>query len=268
MSKLFNYYESYRRKPGAATAGQISTIVKGLATSALSPRSLVHETFDAVSQKVEFPFNEPSVLPAVFDLAQRLNPTLGQYDFVVGEDTSGRVPALLFRRLVNMRRAEMNLPNAKLGFLNGRYDGDPLPKGTYTQATPGSRALIVSEFICSGGSVRRVYNLVRQDRDATTIDIASLGKLETPYALYGLPVTLYVAAQHGERSIDNILYSSFEPRVKLITGVVKPPTDSPHTVRVAYQPEVRQATTRVRQDIRTVVEALYPLLPPLGVQSS
>lgn len=98
------------------------------------------------------------------------------YEAIVGEDTSGRLPALVLGGVINARRQSLGLERAAMRFVSGRAI-DPLPPNFMPEPTARkARALIVSEYICSGTSVMTVYEgLAEPDLwDPAAMDIAAV----------------------------------------------------------------------------------------------
>jgi hypothetical protein len=130
---------------------------------------------DNQPRELSYPFSEPEVVKGLFDLARQTHKNAGKYDVIIGEDTSGRLPALFMREVITRRRAELGLPRAAMRFVSGRIEED-LPEGFLPPlATPDSRALIVSEYIFTGHSILGVHKAITKSREKARIDIASLG---------------------------------------------------------------------------------------------
>jgi hypothetical protein len=140
--------------------------------------------------RVHEPFNHESVLRAMIGLAEQMGPTLGDYDFIVGDDASGRLPALFVRELVNMRRAELGLPQATMRFVRGRALAVEANAETFTSeeflpdpSTPEARAVIVTEHMEGGGTVAQIYEKIAWTRDKGLVDIASINSDQTDFEL-------------------------------------------------------------------------------------
>lgn len=121
----------------------------------LSPDQ-VQQKLDDLRQNVRHPFNAIGIMSVMFEVAEQLNPSLASYDLVVGDDVSGRLPAILYWRLANARRLQNGLPRASIRFINGRWgrNGDLLPDCAFRpEPADGSRSLIVTEHIQTGASV-------------------------------------------------------------------------------------------------------------------
>ena len=80
-----------------------------------------------------------------------------QYDRIVGEDTSGRYPALIIGEAINGIRQHYGLEPAKRSFISGKIPYKEQPKWPYDS---DEKMLIVTEYISSGGSSARVLGAV------------------------------------------------------------------------------------------------------------
>jgi hypothetical protein len=209
---------------------------------------------------VHAPFEDRVVMDALFGLAQRLHPVMTEYSTIVGDDVGGRLPALLYGRLINQVRAESHAPSAQLYFLNGKYRGDLLdtefPKA---KSNPG-RTLIMTEYVRSGRSVINLYQKVsaRQPRDH--IDIAAVG-MRSGYTSEIIKSHMHPASRYfmvrGTQAVEDHLYGS---KVVQQSGVRKV-YEGLYTRR---QPEGVYAEAVVRQarnDIAYIAGTFYEMLP-------
>ena len=106
------------------------------------------------------------VVDGVERILAMVGPSLvrGDYGLIVGEDTSGRLPALLVARAVRQARRAAGLTPPPMVFLQGagRAPAERELTGLTTAfaarrhlidaAQPGSRALIITEFVGAGRS--------------------------------------------------------------------------------------------------------------------
>lgn len=74
-----------------------------------------------------------------------------KFTTIVGEDTSGRIPALIIGKAINIVRERKGLPKARRVFVSGRTYNDVDPH--YQAFGDDDKALLITEFISSGGSV-------------------------------------------------------------------------------------------------------------------
>jgi hypothetical protein len=216
----------------------------------------VMDSLSELSTKVSHPFTAGVVVRTMFDLAERLNPGMANYDLVVGDDTSGRLPAILYWRLINKRRNESGLPPAACRFMSGRYLGDsapPLP----IESTPGSRALIITEWIQTSSSVKTIYDAVKKIRDGSRIDIGSLGRANDKALDLGHGSAVFAADNSPNDQIDHHLYG---PAIRQHIGVHKSWGDL-HSKRLGPIAFSAMLSNKARADIQTIADTIYPLLP-------
>jgi hypothetical protein len=95
-----------------------------------------------------------------------------EYDVIIGEDTSGRYPALVMGATINHVRTARGLTPVQRLFVSGRINNDYfLPRW---QLNPGDKALVVTEYVHAGESTGRLYNLIMAQTDRAP-DFAVLG---------------------------------------------------------------------------------------------
>ena len=124
------------------------------------------------------PFNKDCVISALYEVSSQIWPQADAYDLVVGEDTSGRLSALVIRGVVNAKRSAIGVPAAKIRFISGQIDV-PLPNGFLPEPEDEqSRALIVSEYVETGTSISRVRDSMADTHvwDRGSIDTASISQ--------------------------------------------------------------------------------------------
>lgn len=83
-----------------------------------------------------------------------------KFTTIVGEDTSGRIPALIMGKAINIVRQKQGLQPARRVFLSGRILEDDLPD--FCGNGPDDKALLITEYICSGKSARRSIAALRR----------------------------------------------------------------------------------------------------------
>jgi hypothetical protein len=190
----------------------------------------------------------------MFKLAEQINPNLANYDLIVGDDTSGRLPALLYWRLANARRRDLGVQNASIRFMNGRY-GRAMPADTFPpDSTDSSRALIVTEYVSSGSAALRIYNAVGAQRRKNQVDIAAVDTGRKSLFLES-GSTFYFVENIGNYGASANLYGG-----NLSAKGVNKGSDSPHSYR-SLDPLQPEAVQRARQDIEMIADEFYHLLP-------
>ncbi len=89
----------------------------------------------------------------------------GEFGMVIGDDTTGRIPARFIHSFINSWNDAHNLPRIPLVFIQGTSSGDQLPKLRHAldqrahllaKRLPDTRALVVTEGISTGGSIARL----------------------------------------------------------------------------------------------------------------
>lgn len=80
----------------------------------------------------------------------------GEYTTIVGEDTSGRIPALIIGKAINILRQRQGLPKARQVFMSGRISKVASPD-FYAQSDD-DKALLITEYILTGGSAQNTLN--------------------------------------------------------------------------------------------------------------
>jgi hypothetical protein len=83
-----------------------------------------------------------------------------KFTTIVGEDTSGRIPALILAKAVNIIRERHGLPRARRLFVSGRISEDRVPH--FESLGDDDHALVVTEYICSGGSVNNALHALNR----------------------------------------------------------------------------------------------------------
>lgn len=213
--------------------------------------------WNSLARHVQDPFADEAVLGAMYSVAEQLNPDLVSYDLIIGDDTSGRLPALLYRRLINDRRREQNLPGASTRFVNGRFYYE-FPSGLLPPAsTDTSRALIVTESVCSGDSIMRIYDRSSKQRDAARLDVATVGTWKSNISLE--PGSRFIVGSSQDIEVlDSKLYDrSDEARArKGVTKIYGPL----HSKRLAKGDFDMQRVGRARKDIALIADHFGALL--------
>lgn len=171
------------------------------------------------------PFNDERVAGAFFDLASQLALRFADYDLVLGDDTSGRLAAIVMHRVASNIRLEENLPKPALRFAASAIAKHAHKPGFITSpASPDSRVLIVSEGIASGGSVEGLGRIIAKGgRAMDHIDVACIGTFDE----YDLPnpiegASLYIGDTRPTTSMDSSAATLLRgPQSRRYKGVAK-----------------------------------------------
>lgn len=129
------------------------------------------------------------MIPDLARLLLELEPDLASYDTIISDDSSGRLPSLLFRKIINKKRQALDLPRVKVSFIsNGRSQGDrpdlrairlmKLCRFFEKKREEIGRALLVTEYIDSGNSINGLVRVL----EAAGIDF-DLAAISTRYEI-------------------------------------------------------------------------------------
>ncbi|MGC8461871.1 MAG: phosphoribosyltransferase [Candidatus Dormibacteria bacterium] len=184
-----------------------------------------------------------------------------EYGFIVGDDTSGRVPTLLIAKAINAYRTELNLKKLPVVFIEGTkrpHTKEQIQSFTararFLNGIPaGKRALIVTECVGGGNNVQSIMERVRDlgfASDVATLGGASHTELASLIAQgYWRQGTRGFSADGDSNLLmDRSELSGLNPRRKF----------DPHPVIKGK--EQRQALEATRSDIRSVTPFLKQYL--------
>lgn len=184
-----------------------------------------------------------------------------EYGFIVGDDTSGRVPTLLIAKAINAYRTELNLKKLPVVFIEGTkrpHTKEQIQSFTararFLNGIPaGKRALIVTERVGGGNNVRSIMERVRDLGFAT--DVATLGGARNTELASLIAQGYWRQGTRGFSAdgdanllMDHSEFSGLNPRRKF----------DPHPVIKGK--EHRQALEETRNDIRSVTPFLTQYL--------
>jgi adenine/guanine phosphoribosyltransferase-like PRPP-binding protein len=112
----------------------------------------------------------------------------GEYSVILGEDASGRLPALLFRQILKTLYKEKDLPPPETRFFAGQRIGDPaqrekivkefknfIEKSGAKETAENKKILVVSDIIQTGKNLFPFTNTLRAMK--INFDIAAIGFL-------------------------------------------------------------------------------------------
>ncbi|MGC8461961.1 MAG: hypothetical protein ACP5OR_09035 [Candidatus Dormibacteria bacterium] len=147
-------------------------------------RRTISEMTSALRMAMEFRREEiPSILTGMVHLLRQLSSRIraDQYSVIIGDDTSGRIPALMVARAINAYRTSVGLPKLPVRFVEGtseqRSKGQSRAFGKFDALfaglDPSKKALIVTESISGGKSVASI--LEQCSMRGVCGDIATLG---------------------------------------------------------------------------------------------
>ncbi len=151
-------------------------------------RDAIREMAPELRMAMEYRREEiPTILPGMVHLLRQLSSRIraDQYSVIIGDDTSGRIPALMVARAVNAYRTSIGLPKLPVRFVEGT--SEQKAKGQrnafrkfdtlFAGLDPAKKALIVTESISGGRSVASILD--RCTERGIGGDIATLGGTTT-----------------------------------------------------------------------------------------
>jgi hypothetical protein len=136
------------------------------------------ERVSILSKSMDPPFRSPTNLTCMYQLAEELQPHFTEYDTLVCDDTSGRLPTLVYRKIINKARADAGLPPVKTFFVNGSNTNlwaHPIAKNF---EAPAGRTLLLTEFMCSGKAALSMYHAFTRHNPEAAVDMATVGVYE------------------------------------------------------------------------------------------
>jgi hypothetical protein len=216
------------------------------------------EQIEELCKELDFPFRSPTAVTCMYELAEQLQPHLAEYSRIVGDDTSGRLPALVYRKLINQARAKAGLPPAQTFFIAG--SGEQLWREYFPElASPfEGRTLVVTEYTSSGRSPAEMYYSLASHTPEHEVDFAMIGAEE------GAAEVVKESTEAGSRIfignegsiVASLLYHPGRVEYK---GVFKRAGDA-RAVRQPKEYYDGAAVARARQDAARIAEKFGELL--------
>jgi hypothetical protein len=214
---------------------------------------IVQEQIEKICEECNFPFVEESTVGALYSLAEKLQPHLTEYDRMIIDDTSGRVPGLIYRQLINEAREAAGLPKVNVIFVNGvspELETAPSP-----QPGLGGRTLIFTEYSQTAYSLEKLHNALKQHELEVAVDIAAVSinshvtesfREKFPYA-----ETRFFVGLIGSGAGDLYVRRPYR-------GVAKIPTEL-HARRAQRLKGSRAEVNRARQDVAHIARVFSKL---------
>ncbi|HPW34658.1 MAG TPA: hypothetical protein PK367_02800 [Candidatus Paceibacterota bacterium] len=189
----------------------------------------------------------------------------GQYSVIIGEDCSGRIPTLIFSRIINKIYDGRNINHPSVyfiagskGFSSNPNDFEPKVKAISdfvekikVKMKKGSKILIVTDTISTGSSL------------APLID--ALKRFDVDYEI--ATITLRELDEDDKRLIDGKIFNGgrvFTPQIykkNNLSGVYKVPTDLHSNVLMSIESS-RDSVNRARQDVVTLADEISKKFVP------
>lgn len=170
------------------------------------------------------------IQPQLASLLEQLAPGIraDRYGVIVGDDTSGRVPALILREAINRYRTSKGLPKLPVVFVPGRGGRNSWSSGPYhhrmeqsgsriAEAAAGKAVLLVTDYIATGETL--IFFLDSFHRMGLPVHCAALSS--SPYEHERSPSLVRTLA-----NTDAIFVGSVRPRLDIdgnhgVSGVRK-----------------------------------------------
>ena len=211
-----------------------------------------------MTEKLHPPFNTEAVISAFSNLAEAIKPFLHNYNVIIGDDVSGRLPTLVIANLAGKRRRQMGLSNPSVFFINAGASitlaGRPeitLPKiaGIISQhRSPNQNILIVTEFVGTGASLAALANEFR--RQGIIPDLCVLNSHNDPALIDSLKgYRIYCGS--SKNNVGSLFYKN-----TALTGVKSPFTSS-IAARLLLTPDGRAQVIQAREDMKTIANEVW-----------
>lgn len=165
----------YKAELGVPPAEQIISSYQG-SHPAVKPVDL-SPIKTSLNQRI---FSNDQVLKQYEKFPSHIGSHAHEYDLVVADDTSGRLPGIVAWRYINYLRHWRGLEHAKLGFVTP-IGAAPSPHFYRTVSCSTGVALIVTERIGFGDSVRKISKCI-PNRPVDILTIQNVHQLVLPWA--------------------------------------------------------------------------------------
>lgn len=182
---------------------------------------------------------------AVFNDAEK-------FGAIIGEDTSGRFPALIIGKAINIIRERKGLPKARRLFVSGRA-GMTTPE--YEASGDHDRALLITEYICTGTSVSEARDALYQ-AGFLNVDVAALERYHDDENNISLAKSNYYFGDY--RTYTASAGDRFYGIPSWYKGVIKSDGE-PHANRASYGPYGTTKLNALRRDIDYFAEELVDI---------
>jgi hypothetical protein len=233
-----------------------SNLLERVATGEVNAEEVINAQLQKLTQECEFPFTMESTIAALYSLAEQLQPHLLEYDRMIVDDVSARVPSIIYYQLINEARLTAGLPRMRRFLVNGRLPAIGMDR-TVEAYSPEGRTLIFTEYSYTGSSLQRLYDALKEREPEADVDMAIIGMdTQAPFdvgASTPESLTFFVGhADHAGGGALDLLAS------KLYPGVVKL-RNEPEPYRWPRRYREQWAVNRSREDARHIAEAFSRL---------
>ncbi len=200
---------------------------------------------------------EPYIKDLLLELKENLEQ--GKYQLIIGEDASGRIPALIMKKCVDHIYHKAGKSVIPLRFVAGFGRSQPSSTGEYDKMAilkenlsefKDSTALVVTEHVSSGNSLHSMYNLLKEI--GMEADFGSLGIQADKEYYPELDEKLYTGK---EKQPSPVIFGHYQ------MGGVSKQFDKPYAEKY---PKSEEEVVKARSDVENVSKKIitwYDSLP-------
>ena len=210
---------------------------------------------------------------AIQKILSELRPKIerGTYQLVVGDDASGRIPTLIFERVIKELYEEKGFKNPEVRFIAGGIKGDvkgdarkekikkaeeyfkKIKSMSQKEGEKILNALVVTDTIETGGSLEFIANALKNN--GIKFDIATIALiLMKPYRKENIEKSLGGRIVYGQEH-DAVIYGSHQ-----LSGVEKDPKDlfskPVKNIFWSSRPDTQKTMNQAREDVKILSEDL------------
>jgi hypothetical protein len=253
VSKKIEKTEQKQQLP--ITSEQLIELKKGLHFPFANP---------LVAKPLDYSFSEleSSAVGAIVNLSFKLKEKLPSYDTIISDDASGRLPSLLFYKIINNLKTgtDSEQKSAQLFFISGgTLVEDSIKKEElklenikkFLSSKKLGKVLVVTEFIMTGESMEKIARIL--DELGVSFDIATIS-LDRSFNAKKHPAVasrLYFGAETTGKTAEGSAGLNFWMQPSY-SGVVKSKKGFSAHPQI-YQSE-HQSQSKIRQDIKQARE--------------
>ncbi len=195
-----------------------------------------------------------TIVESLTFLVKELKEELKEYDTIISDDVSARLPTLFFRDIVNKKKKQEDLEPVNTYFLTPkRGRSKKVNEGIYNfiSGKKIKKALVVTEHIDSGLSLKPIVKALKENH--VVFDIASISKtgffvlnvLDPNIRAISENLTFYLKGNDG-LLFHKIRFSGVQKDIE--------ENDSIHPTKSIQSPEHRKEMIQARKDIALIAE--------------
>ena len=234
------------------------------------------EIAENLLEGMEYPFDQPEVIETFISVARQLKENLGDYEALIGDDASGRLPTRVIRTLINEMRkrkeGEDSIPTYFLPGLTGdqHYEEPSRKQKEFLQkhGLSGKKILFMTEYIGTGATMENFTRVC--DEAGVECDIAALTAHMDAGSYARHTNAPYIGKENSSVGMDYFHAGLRSMQNREISGVIKTHSidegaeDAQHRVKdvTAKRSELanQKAIKRSREDAQKLGMRLYSLL--------